>query len=266
MSTISAGTSGGTALVQTGDTTGALVIKTGGSATTAATFNADQTTTFAGAVTAPSFSGTSSTATNLAGGSNGTIPYQSASGTTQMLAVGTAGQLLQTNGAGAPTWATVSAGFTLGTPTTASGTPINFTGIPAGVKQVVVTFTDIYLTSADTIYIKLGVAGPTFPNAYVCMGVGFSSSAFSFTQYSGSGFNLPVEYASANMQGQYIFNLQDASTGTWVGSGVSVNAGTNNASSFSSGKQVLSGTLAAIQIRTRLGYSYSSGTINISYV
>jgi hypothetical protein len=50
------------------------------------------------------------TATNLAGGSNGTIPYQSAAGTTQMLAVGTAGQVLQTNGAGAPSWVTVSAG------------------------------------------------------------------------------------------------------------------------------------------------------------
>jgi hypothetical protein len=46
------------------------------------------------------------TATNIAGGSNGSIPYQSASGTTQMLAAGTAGQFLQTNGAAAPTWVT----------------------------------------------------------------------------------------------------------------------------------------------------------------
>jgi hypothetical protein len=53
---------------------------------------------------------TATTATNLAGGSNGTIPYQSANGTTQMLAVGTSGQLLQTNGAGAPSWVTASAG------------------------------------------------------------------------------------------------------------------------------------------------------------
>jgi hypothetical protein len=118
MSSISAGTSGGTALVSTGDTTGALVIKTGGSATTAATFNADQTVTLAaplpvasGGTGSTTLSGiTTGTATNLAGGSNGTIPYQSAAGTTQMLAVGTAGQLLQTNGVGAPTWATVSVG------------------------------------------------------------------------------------------------------------------------------------------------------------
>ena len=54
---------------------------------------------------------TAGSATNLAGGSNGTIPYQSASGTTQMLAVGTAGQLLQTNGAGAPTWVDAPVGF-----------------------------------------------------------------------------------------------------------------------------------------------------------
>lgn len=47
---------------------------------------------------------TATTATNLAGGANGTIPYQSASGTTQMLAAGSAGQLLQSNGSAAPTW------------------------------------------------------------------------------------------------------------------------------------------------------------------
>jgi hypothetical protein len=112
MSSISAGTSSGTALVQSGDTTGALVIKTGGSAATAATFNADQTVTLAaplpvasGGTGSTTLSGiTTGTATNLAGGANGSIPYQSASGTTQMLAAGTAGQLLQTNGAGAPTW------------------------------------------------------------------------------------------------------------------------------------------------------------------
>lgn len=50
MSSISAGTSSGTALVSTGDTTGALVFKTGASATTAMTIGADQSVTFVGAV------------------------------------------------------------------------------------------------------------------------------------------------------------------------------------------------------------------------
>lgn len=48
--------------------------------------------------------GTATTATNLAGGSLGTIPYQSAAGTTAQLAVGTSGYILKSNGAAAPSW------------------------------------------------------------------------------------------------------------------------------------------------------------------
>lgn len=53
-------------------------------------------------------SATATTATNLAAGSIGTIPYQSAAGTTAMLAVGTAGQALVSNGAAAPVWTTLT--------------------------------------------------------------------------------------------------------------------------------------------------------------
>jgi len=56
--------------------------------------------------------GAASTATSLAGGAGGTIPYQSTAGTTAMLANGTAGQVLQSNGTTlAPSWATVAAVF-----------------------------------------------------------------------------------------------------------------------------------------------------------
>lgn len=117
MSSIAAGTTSGTALVSTGDTTGALVLQTNGT-TTAVTIATNQVVTLAqplpvasGGTGTTSLSGiTTGTSTNLAGGSNGTIPYQSAAGTTQMLAVGSPGQLLQTNGAAAPTWVAASAG------------------------------------------------------------------------------------------------------------------------------------------------------------
>jgi hypothetical protein len=54
-----------------------------------------------GNITAPRFVGA---ATNLAGGSAGTIPYQSAANTTVQLAAGTSGQVLRSNGAAAPSW------------------------------------------------------------------------------------------------------------------------------------------------------------------
>lgn len=46
-------------------------------------------------------------ALNLSGGSGGSIPYQSSANTTSMLAAGTAGQVLQSNGTGAPSWVNV---------------------------------------------------------------------------------------------------------------------------------------------------------------
>lgn len=49
-------------------------------------------------------------ATNVAGGSAGTLHYQSAANTTAMLAVGTAGQVLTSQGAAAPTWAAPAGG------------------------------------------------------------------------------------------------------------------------------------------------------------
>jgi hypothetical protein len=62
--------------------------------------------TFTGNLTG-NVTGTASAATNLAAGLGGTIPYQSAAGTTAMLTNGTAGQVLQSNGTtAAPSWAT----------------------------------------------------------------------------------------------------------------------------------------------------------------
>ena len=57
----------------------------------------------AGTITA-ALTGNATSATNLAGGSVGLIPYQSAAATTVFLAAGTAGQFLKSNGAAAPSW------------------------------------------------------------------------------------------------------------------------------------------------------------------
>lgn len=63
--------------------------------------------TFTGSVT-----GTATTATNIAGGAAGRIPYNTAAGATAFIAAGTAGQILQSNGTSAPTW--VNGGLAIG--------------------------------------------------------------------------------------------------------------------------------------------------------
>ena len=72
----------------------------------------NQILTSTGNVTPPVWSTPSAivigTATNLAGGVAGAMPYQTAPSTTGFTAAGTAGQYLQSNGTGAPTWVTLA--------------------------------------------------------------------------------------------------------------------------------------------------------------
>lgn len=75
-----------------------------------------------GAVFLLAQAGAQALATNLAGGSVGSVPFQSAASTTSFLAPSTAGYVLQTNGPGlAPTWNPV-VGFSGGTVTSVTGT------------------------------------------------------------------------------------------------------------------------------------------------
>jgi hypothetical protein len=79
-------------------------------------------------------SGTAAVATNLAGGSAGTVPYQSASGTTVMLSAGTSGFVFKANGAAAPSWVD-PATLTVGTAGTANAlnTANNYQGNSVGI-------------------------------------------------------------------------------------------------------------------------------------
>lgn len=63
---------------------------------------------------------TATSATNLAAGSAGTLPYQSGAGTTAMLAAGTSGDILTSGGAGAPTW-TAQSGLAVGSAANVTG-------------------------------------------------------------------------------------------------------------------------------------------------
>jgi hypothetical protein len=54
--------------------------------------------------------GSAGSATNIAGGAAGRIPYNTGSGATSFVAVGTSGQVLQSNGTSAPTWVAISGG------------------------------------------------------------------------------------------------------------------------------------------------------------
>ena len=93
----------------TGLTGTATSLNIGGNAATA---------TLATTATTANTATTATTATNLAGGSAGSVPYQSSASTTAMLGIGSSGQILTVSG-GLPAWASLS---TLGVTSFSAGT------------------------------------------------------------------------------------------------------------------------------------------------
>jgi len=125
-----------------------------GTITAALSGNASTATSATSATSAT----TATTATNLAGGAAGTIPYQSAAGTTVQLTAGTAGYILQANGAAAPSWvvASTAAGVNNGTLTmNVSGTGLSgsqtFTANQSSAATFTVTSNATNLNTASTI-------------------------------------------------------------------------------------------------------------------
>jgi len=114
-----------------GGTTGALHYQSGAGATTFLTLGTTNYVLTAGA-SAPQYvaqstlsvgsASTATTATNLAGGGAGYVPYQSGSGTTAFVSSGTTGQVLTSNGTSAPTWTTPAGSVSLSDDTTTNAT------------------------------------------------------------------------------------------------------------------------------------------------
>ena len=125
---------GNAALTNSAVTIGSTSVSLGATATTLAGLTSVTATTFNGALSGNAT--TATTATNVAGGAASQLHYQIGAGTTGFIANGTAGQVLKSNGASAPSWADVSgvavstfSGGTTGlTPATATSGAITLAG------------------------------------------------------------------------------------------------------------------------------------------
>jgi hypothetical protein len=142
------------------------------------------------------------TATNLSGGTNGTIPYQSAAGTTQMLAVGTSGQVLQTNGAGAPSWATPSAGSLvyLSTVTAATSSTVDIeTTFDSTYDEYLIIVSNLIPDTSNILLLSRLKVGGSYDT-----GSNYSSASFTMNSagdsYNGND-NGTIIYMSASLVG-----------------------------------------------------------------
>lgn len=152
---------------------------------------------------------TATTATNLAGGSAGSLPYQSALNTTIFLAAGTNGQVL-TLASGVPSWAT---------PTTGTVTSVGGTGTVSGISLSGTVTSSGNLTLGGTLDLS---APPAIGNTTANTGV--------FTTLSGST-SVTTPFVQATNSGGLALKNSAGTTQLSVGAGggdnLSVNVSTN---------------------------------------
>jgi hypothetical protein len=140
----------------------------------------------------------------------------------------------------------------------ATGTAVDFTGIPSWAKRVTVMFSGVSTNGTSIPQIQLG-AGSIESSSYV-----------SFAQVSGttslitSGFGLASGAATAVISGNFVLTLQGPNT--WTASATMGRTDSTGVVVLAAGYKTLSGALDRVRITTVNGTNtFDAGTINIMW-
>ena len=163
------------------------------------------------------------------------------------------------------TTAVASALPVLETVKNATGTSVDFTGIPSWVKRITVMFNGVSTSGSSSQQIQLGTgSGPTFATS----GYNGASAAVNMISNGSAEANTTGFRVTSNQSGSEIYygaiQLLLVTGNTWVESGtLNIAAGRI---SVSSGSNALGAVLTATRITTVNGTdTFDAGTINILY-
>ena len=243
-SIIAAGTTSGTAIAISGDTSGQLVLQTNGT-TTAVTISTGQVVTLAQPL--PVASGGSGVTTSTGTGANvlGTSPTIT-------------GAVMSTMASSVITSGTAVA--------STSGTSIDFTGLPSWIRRVTVMFNGVSINSAAQIVAQIG--GSSIETSGYLGNVTWMGSSTASTLYTTYFIINPSSNAVDIVYGSVLtLSLLDASTNVWSASHI----GTLNQSGSwyalaGGGTKTITGSLARLRITTSSGTAtFDAGSVNILY-
>lgn len=224
-----------------------LQIKIANSNTGAATLNANAT----GAKNVVNPTGSAVNAGQLIAGAIASVIYD---GTNYVLI----------GGASAPTGANI----VLGTPVAAtSGTSIDFTGLPAGIKRITINLIDVSFNNTNQIRFQIGDSGGIETTGYAGWQSFLGAASTSGGVLGGGGFDGAAGYAATDVyQGQVVLCLENSSSNTWTCTFSLATTGTNNTLLLMSGRKSTSATLDRVRITTVAATAaFDAGEINIMY-
>ena len=173
---------------------------------------------------------------------------------------GTADQALVTNGSGALSFADRGR-MVLETAKSATGTEVDFTGIPSWVKKITVMFNGVSTNGTSGIRVQIGTSSGPETSGYNGATLRTASSSLATVAIS-SGFDIGNFGAQTEVQnGQFVLSLFQASSNTWSCAGM---LGGGLITNSTAGVKSLASALTQVRITTASGTNeFDAGTINI---
>jgi hypothetical protein len=152
-----------------------------------------------------------------------------------------------------------------GTAVSASGTSVDFTGIPATAKRITVMLSGVSTSGTSNPLIQLGDSGGIETTGYLSQGIVSGATNIVASASFTSGFGINGANAGNLMYGHMVFTLSGANL--WIGSHVIGINSTGTIYCFTGGgSKTLSDTLDRIRITTVNGTdTFDAGTINIMW-
>lgn len=151
--------------------------------------------------------------------------------------------------------------LTRGTAVTASGTAVDFTGIPSTAKRINLMFSGVSKGGVSSYLIQIGTSGGVETTGYVSAGSGFDTTVGT-SSYS-TGYGLRIGSSTYVVSG--VITIANITSNTWVAS-YSLGSSSGTATWVGGGTKSLSGVLDRIRITSTAGSdTFSAGTINILY-
>jgi hypothetical protein len=144
-----------------------------------------------------------------------------------------------------------------------SGTSIDFTGIPAGVRRITVMFSGTSLSGTSQYLVQIG-AGSVTSSGYSSAGSAFTNTSTATVLTSTAGFVIRNPANAATLL-NCIMTIVNITGNTWVSSHSYGESGTG-AIGTGGGNLALGGTLDRVRITTVNGTdTFDAGSINILY-
>jgi hypothetical protein len=150
-----------------------------------------------------------------------------------------------------------------GTAVTASGTSVNFTGIPATAKRITVLLSAISTSGTSPMIIRLGASGGIENTGYIGFSKRFATSALATpAQLTTASYLTTTAAASSTFQGTAV--VTNLSGNEWIFN-TAVGSSTDDAH-YTTGSKTLASVLTQVSITTVNGTdTFDAGSINIMW-